>query len=202
MALALLSGFAGATGGYLAKIGFDIDSTAVPWLMSMVCGVDSTERGLGGGMGYGLSTQACASVGFVVRGLIIGASFAASGMGIAAFVTAMGKSSSVAVSVLATGSNIVCSGAYAVLMGETITTAYCAGSVLVVLGMSLISFSQGGVGVDTAVLLGKMDKISPRVSIASTSSSSTGGEGAGTLLTPSKTDSVSRRGTAAACSAR
>jgi len=134
MGLALLAGFLGATGGYLAKLGFDPVSAAVPFLTdAYLCPAADAASGL---------SPVCEYAGLVTRVALVMLSFACSGAGIASFVMAMETASSVAVTVLSTGSNIVCSGSYAILMDETISFTYFAGSALIVAGMALIAYSE------------------------------------------------------------
>jgi hypothetical protein len=129
-----MAGVLGATGGYFAKLGFDPASAAVPFLTdAYLCNAPYNSSGL---------SPVCEYAGLVIRGALVVMSFASSGAGIASFVMAMETASSVAVTVLSTGSNIICSGSYAILMDETITPTYCTGSALIVAGMALIAYSE------------------------------------------------------------
>jgi len=138
--LALAAGFAGATGGYFAKLGFDPESSTVPFLTSFVC-----DLTVGTALGAGEMKEPllpCKYVANLVRAALIATSFVFSGGGVAAFVMAMEGGTSVMATVLSTGTNIVCSGLYGIVMGETISSAYCLGSSLIIAGLVVMTLSE------------------------------------------------------------
>lgn len=128
--VAMYAGLLGALGGSLAKLGFDPSSEIVSNIVSLYCTQNDADCHTG--------------VGLLMHCFFIAASLFMSGWGVATFFAAMDtpKSSSVAITVLSTGSNIVCSGIFALILGETIEGFYVTGSCLIVAGMAVITLAQ------------------------------------------------------------
>mmetsp|Transcript_3754 Transcript_3754/g.5507 ORF Transcript_3754/g.5507 Transcript_3754/m.5507 type:complete len:157 (-) Transcript_3754:105-575(-) len=133
--LAVLSGVLGATSSCLAKYALAGDSPVVLWSLDLCKDVTSLKETI---LLEGFS--ACDAISFVPRGLclllMIASNITMAGM----FLEGMNESGSVVGTALASAANFIASAVFGIfLWGETISSQWLVGFVMVLVGVGLLS---------------------------------------------------------------